>query len=102
MLVKSWNVFFTAELTAAAAFAGLLFVSLSVNQKRILPIVPDRATTVPPPSRGVRARMPYRAANTVCLDPARVHNNLCEIGKGWHLPTYLLKATNTPSPWPLT
>ncbi len=32
----AWNVFFTGELSAAAAFAGLLFVSLSVNQERIL------------------------------------------------------------------
>ncbi len=32
----SWNAFFTGELTAASAFAGLLFVSLSVNQARIL------------------------------------------------------------------
>lgn len=36
--VEKWNVFFTGELTAASAFAGLLFVSLSVNQKRILEV----------------------------------------------------------------
>jgi len=36
--VESWNVFFTGELTAASAFAGLLFVSLSMNQKRILEV----------------------------------------------------------------
>ena len=34
----AWNAFFSGQLTAAAAFAGLLFVSLSVNQKRILEI----------------------------------------------------------------
>jgi hypothetical protein len=34
----AWNAFFSGQLTAAAAFAGLLFVSLSVNQKRILEV----------------------------------------------------------------
>ena len=36
--MERWYVFFTGELTAASAFAGLLFVSLSVNQARILEI----------------------------------------------------------------
>lgn len=32
----AWNSFFQAELSAAAALAGLLFVAVSVNQDRIL------------------------------------------------------------------
>lgn len=34
--MENWHDFFVAELGAAAAFAGLLFVSLSVNEARIL------------------------------------------------------------------
>jgi modulator of FtsH protease len=34
--VNSWSPFFEGELGAAAALAGLLFVSVSVNQARIL------------------------------------------------------------------
>jgi hypothetical protein len=34
--VGAWNSFFQGELGAAAALAGLLFVSVSVNQARIL------------------------------------------------------------------
>jgi multisubunit Na+/H+ antiporter MnhF subunit len=34
--VGNWHDFFVAELGASAGFAGLLFVSLSVNQTRIL------------------------------------------------------------------
>jgi hypothetical protein len=34
--MENWQDFFVAELGAAAAFAGLLFVSLSVNEARIL------------------------------------------------------------------
>jgi modulator of FtsH protease len=36
MQLNDWNNFFLGELGAAAAFAGLLFVSVSVNQQRIL------------------------------------------------------------------
>jgi modulator of FtsH protease len=36
--VEAWTNFFIGELGAAAAFAGLLFVSLSVNLTRILEI----------------------------------------------------------------
>jgi modulator of FtsH protease len=44
-MVETWEAFFLGELGAAAAFAGLLFVSVSVNQQRILAIsgVPERA-----------------------------------------------------------
>src|SRR5271165_6555752 len=34
--LQAWNNFFMGELGAAAALAGLLFVSISVNQARIL------------------------------------------------------------------
>ena len=34
--MEAWHDFFVGELGAAAALAGLLFVSLSVNQERIL------------------------------------------------------------------
>jgi modulator of FtsH protease len=34
--LTQWNAFFAGELSAAAALAGLLFVSVSVNQARIL------------------------------------------------------------------
>jgi hypothetical protein len=34
--MEAWHDFFVAELGAAAALAGLLFVSLSVNEERIL------------------------------------------------------------------
>jgi hypothetical protein len=34
--MEKWHDFFAAELGASAAFAGLLFVSLSVNEARIL------------------------------------------------------------------
>jgi hypothetical protein len=34
--VSEWNDFFLGELGAAAALAGLLFVSISVNQAKIL------------------------------------------------------------------
>jgi len=42
--VEGWRDFFVAEVGAAAAFAGLLFVSLSVNQARILNLsaLPER------------------------------------------------------------
>jgi modulator of FtsH protease len=36
MMLDSWTNFFLGELGAAAALAGLLFVSVSVNQARIL------------------------------------------------------------------
>jgi hypothetical protein len=36
MSSEAWHDFFAAEAGAAAAFAGLLFVSMSVNQSRIL------------------------------------------------------------------
>jgi modulator of FtsH protease len=36
MTLDAWNNFFLGELGAAAALAGLLFVSVSVNQARIL------------------------------------------------------------------
>jgi cation transport ATPase len=35
-MLSDWSNFFLGELSAAAALAGLLFVSLSVNQSRIL------------------------------------------------------------------
>src|SRR5271170_3058358 len=34
--MEKWQVFFVAELGASAGFAGLLLVSLSVNESRIL------------------------------------------------------------------
>jgi hypothetical protein len=34
--MNDWSAFFQGELSAAAALSGLLFVALSVNQKRIL------------------------------------------------------------------
>ena len=34
--MEAWSNFSLGELGAAAAFAGLLFVSISVNQERIL------------------------------------------------------------------
>ncbi len=42
--MESWQNFFLGELGASAALAGLLFVSLSVNQARILalPSLPER------------------------------------------------------------
>src|SRR5580658_7062507 len=36
MTLESWSNFFLGELGASAALAGLLFVSVSVNQARIL------------------------------------------------------------------
>ncbi len=36
MIVSEWTNFFLGELGAAAALAGLLFVSVSMNQARIL------------------------------------------------------------------
>jgi hypothetical protein len=36
MMLAAWGTFFQGELGAAAALAGLLFVSLSVNQTKIL------------------------------------------------------------------
>jgi modulator of FtsH protease len=38
--MDAWSNFFVGELGAAAAFAGLLFVSISVNLKRILELGP--------------------------------------------------------------
>src|ERR1700678_3993787 len=35
-MLNAWNSFFQGELGAAAALAGLLFVSVSMNQARIL------------------------------------------------------------------
>ncbi|MEJ0022338.1 MAG: hypothetical protein WDN76_02040 [Alphaproteobacteria bacterium] len=42
--METWESFFLGELGAAAAFAGLIFVSLSVNQARILAFanIPER------------------------------------------------------------
>jgi hypothetical protein len=34
--MEKWHDFFVGELGAAAGFAGLLFVSLSVNEARII------------------------------------------------------------------
>jgi len=44
-LLQSWSNFFVAELGAAAALAGLLFVAVSINLTRILqfPHLPSRA-----------------------------------------------------------
>jgi hypothetical protein len=44
-MLTAWNDFFTAQVGASAALAGLIFVGLSINMSKIVssPILPNRA-----------------------------------------------------------
>jgi len=74
----AWDTFFQGELGAAAALAGLLFVSVSVNQTKILELgrMADRgleALNTVPRDRGVVSAARAEPTATTANEEAIIH-----------------------------